>query len=72
MIPIKFVKEGESVKIIKLALSEEFAKRMREIGLVSGNKVTVIKNDGKCIIISIGESRFALDNSLAGKIMVRE
>lgn len=72
MLPINLVKEGEIVEIQKLALKEDFAKRMMELGLVAGNKITVVKNDGRCIIISIGESRFALDMTLARKIMIKE
>ncbi|SHH94471.1 ferrous iron transport protein A [Clostridium collagenovorans DSM 3089] len=70
LIPINFAKEGEVVTIDNILIRDNTGKKLREMGLASGNKIEVVKNDGSSVIIGIGESRLALDMGVARKIIV--
>lgn len=70
LMPISFAKEGEQVSVMNILIKDNTGKKLREMGLASGNVVEIIKNDGDSVIVGIGESRLALDLTLARKIMV--
>ncbi|WP_158534731.1 FeoA family protein [Romboutsia maritimum] len=70
VVPMNLVQEGSIVEVKSITKKSDLVKRLSELGIVSGNKVKVIKNDGRSLIVAIEESRFALDNMLAKNIMV--
>ena len=72
MIPMSLTKEGSSIQIEKMLINDSLGKRLMEIGISKGNIIDVIKNDTTGLIISISESRLALDKTLANKIFVKE
>ncbi|MFR5265477.1 FeoA family protein [Clostridium sp.] len=71
-IPMSLAMEGNDVKVKKIALKDEMSKRMRELGLMAGNSIKIVKNDGKSLIIAINDSRFGIDMNLARKIFIEE
>ena len=70
IIPMNLVQEGAIVEVKTITKKSDLIKRLSELGIVSGNKIKVIKNDGRSLIVIIEESRFVLDNMLARNIMV--
>lgn len=68
--PITFVGEGKKAKINNVLMSETMGKKLREMGLVSGCEIQVVKNDGASIILGLSGSRLALGMAVAQKIMV--
>ena len=72
MIPMSLTKEGSSIQIERMLISDSIGKRLMEIGISKGNIIDVIKNDTTGLIISISGSRLALDKTLANKIFVKE
>ncbi|BDU81683.1 ferrous iron transport protein A [Clostridium perfringens] len=72
MIPMSLTKEGSSIQIERMLISDSLGKRLMEIGISKGNIIDVIKNDTTGLIISISGSRLALDKTLANKIFVKE
>ena len=72
MIPMSLTKEGSSIQIERMLISDSLGKRLMEIGISKGNIIDVIKNDTTGLIIGISGSRLALDKTLANKIFVKE
>lgn len=72
MIPMSLTKEGSSIQIERMLISDSLGKRLMEIGISKGNIIDVIKNYTTGLIISISGSRLALDKTLANKIFVKE
>lgn len=70
IMPMSLATEGDDVKVKKLAFRDDMNKRMRELGIMSGNLIKIVKNDGKSLIIAINESRFGIDMDLARKIFI--
>jgi ferrous iron transport protein A len=46
--------------------------RVEDLGIRIGRTVEMLNNGGGPILLKVGESRLALDRSLAMKIMIRE
>ena len=68
--PLSFVDSGESVKIIEVQGGHGIKKRLSEIGLVPGTKITVIQNGGGPFIIEVRGSRIVLGRGIAHRVMV--
>lgn len=72
ILPMNMAVEGKEVEVKAVSLKDDTGKRLRELGIISGNKVKIVKNDGRNLIISIQESRFALDLDAAKQIMISD
>ncbi|MCR4945221.1 MAG: ferrous iron transport protein A [Clostridium sp.] len=72
ILPMNMATEGKEVEIKSVSLKGDNGKRLGELGILSGNKVKIVKNDGGNLIISIEESRFGLDLDAAKRIMINE
>ncbi|MBD7912968.1 MULTISPECIES: FeoA family protein [Clostridium] len=70
ILPMNLADEGKEVEVKSISMKDGLGKRLSELGLISGNKIRIIKNDGRSIIVAIDESRFAIDKSIAQKVMI--
>ncbi|NLL45765.1 MAG: ferrous iron transport protein A [Clostridiales bacterium] len=70
MMPLKLAKLGEINYIRKISGKDEVRQRLAELGLVVGEEVTVVSEICGNIIVSVKGSRIALDDGMAGRIMV--
>ena len=69
MYPLSTVKEGEEIEVCGFGCGCEQACRLRDLGCREGGKGKVISRQ-KNIIIQFGESRIAIDQHIAGNILV--
>lgn len=70
MLPLVMADAGETRTILKITGKDEIRRHLAELGLVVGEDVTVVCLLGGNMILSVKDSRIALDRSLAGRIMV--
>lgn len=70
MMPLTMVKSGEENTIKKVGGSEETRRFLENLGFVSGAAVTVISQINGNMIVNIKESRVAVNQEMARKIMV--
>lgn len=70
--PLSTIKAGESVKLTSIHSGKKLKKRLIDLGLVVGTVIQVIHSDGtgRMIIGVRHESRLALGQGMASKIMV--
>lgn len=61
---------GDSCKIQKIDAGMNATKRLYEMGLNTGSKIKVVKNDIGPVIVSIYGNKIALGRGLAKKIYV--
>lgn len=64
------VKTGERVRIKEIAGGRRARNRLMELGIIEGTAVDVFSNEGGPIIIAVGNSRFAIGQGIAQKILV--
>lgn len=70
MMPLNMAKTGETNYIKKITGRDEVRRHLAELGFVVGEKVTVVSEIGGNMILSIKDSRIALDKTMATRIMI--
>ena len=68
--PLGMATEGARVRIVALRGGAGLDKRMTEMGLNVGGELTVRQRQGGGLVVSRGETRFALGGGMAHKVMV--
>ena len=70
MLPLCFAQPNEAVVIRRVGGSPEVKKHLEDLGFVVGGTVTVISALGGNLIVRVKESRVAISDEMARKIMV--
>ena len=70
MMPLALANIGEENLIHKVGGSPEMKKHLEDLGFTAGGTVTVVASLGGNIIVKIKESRVAISEELARKIMI--
>ena len=68
--PISFATVGETVKIKKITGNDQIRLHLAELGFVVGEMITIVSKIDTNIIVKVKESRIAIDNSMATRILV--
>ena len=70
MMPLILSKAGEESVILRVGGSPEVRQHLNDLGFVAGTGVTVLNVIGGNLIVRVNESRVAISDELARKIMV--
>ena len=68
--PLTMAKVGDTLTIRKITGRDEVRQHLAELGFVVGEAVTVVNVLGGNLILQVKESRIALDQTLAMRILV--
>ena len=70
MIPLIFANKCEEQIIKKIGGSEEVKRHLENLGFNVGGTVTIINSLGGNVIVKVKESRIAINEDMARKIMI--
>ncbi len=70
MMPMSYADPGVEAVIRKIGGSPEVKKHLENLGFVAGGSVTVITSMNGNLIVKVKESRVAIDEEMARKIMI--
>lgn len=70
MMPLSYANPGESITIKKIGGSPEVKKHLENLGFVVGGDVSVISTLNGNVIVKVKETRVAISDEMARKIMV--
>ena len=70
MMPLSLVGAGEENTIKKIGGSPEVKKHLENLGFVAGGTATLISSMGGNVIVKVKESRVAISEEMARKIMI--
>ena len=70
MMPLSMINEGATGTVARVGGKEETRRFLENLGFVSGVSVTVISRLGGNMIVNVKDSRIAIGNDMANKIMV--
>jgi ferrous iron transport protein A len=70
MMPITMAKTGDTSIIRKITGKDDVRQHLAELGFVVGESVTVVSQIGGNMILSVKDSRVALDKTMTNRIMV--
>ena len=72
MMPLVYAKTGEPQIIRKIGGNPEVKKHLEDLGFTVGGEASVVSTLGENLIVKVKESRVALSDELARKIMVKQ
>ena len=70
MMPLTFANTGEEYVVRRIGGRPEIKKHLENLGFVVGSGVSVINTIGGNVIVKVKESRVAISQEMAQKIMV--
>ncbi len=70
MMPLCLANIGEENIIKKIGGSPEVKKHLENLGFVAGGTVTIINTLGGNVIVNVKETRVAISEEMARKIMI--
>ena len=70
MMPLSLANIGEENLILKVGGKPEVKKHLEDLGFVAGGTATLISSMGGNVIVKVKESRVAISEEMARKIMV--
>ena len=70
MMPLSLADAGQENVIIKVGGNPEVKKHLEDLGFVAGGTATLISSMGGNVIVKVKESRVAISEEMARKIMV--
>ena len=70
MMPLTMVRTGEAQVIRKIGGNEETKRFLENLGFVTGAVVTVVATISGNMIVNVKDSRIAVNQDMAKKIMV--
>ena len=70
MMPLTLLDPGEENTVKKIGGNGEMKKHLENLGFVVGSVVTIITSIGGNVIVNVKESRVAISEEMARKIMV--
>lgn len=68
---LSYLKTGQSAIITSIDKDCSCCKRLLELGLVKGTKVTMVKNNAGPVIINVSSTKLALGKCLSNNIIVQ-
>jgi Fe2+ transport system protein FeoA len=73
LMPLTFAQPGQSVRLVEVRAGNRLRKRLADLGLHNGMIIRVVSSnrDGALILAVTADSRLALGQGMAQKIMVR-
>ena len=70
MMPLTLAQAGEENMILKIGGNAETKRHLEDFGFVVGGTVTVVSALGGNVIVKVKESRVAISEEMARKIMI--
>lgn len=70
MMPLSLANIGEENLILKVGGNPEVRKHLEDLGFVAGGTATLISSLGGNVIVKVKDSRVAISEEMARKIMV--
>ena len=70
MMPLSLANIGEENLILKVSGNPEVKKHLEDLGFVARGTATLISSMGGNVIVKVKESRVAISEEMARKIMV--
>ncbi len=70
MMPLNMISSGSSAEIRRVSGNEDVRRYLGNLGFVQGAKVTVLREIGGSVIVSICDSRIAINKDMAAHILV--
>ena len=70
MMPLSMMNVGETKEVLRVKGKDETRQFLENLGFVEGSEVTVVSKISGNLIVHIKDSRIAIDQTMANRILV--
>lgn len=70
MMPLSIAEPGEELIIKKIGGSPDVKKHLEDLGFTVGSEIMLINKLGENVIVKVKDSRIAINDKMAAKIMI--
>ena len=70
--PLSIAPQGKKIYIQKIGGSRDTKRHLGSLGFIPGSELTIISTNSGNIIVNIHDTRIALNQSLANKIIISQ
>lgn len=70
MMPLSMLNAGETKKVIKINGRDDTRRFLENLGFAEGSEVSVVSEISGNLIVSVKDTRVALDKRIANRIIV--
>ena len=71
MMPLAMIQAGEQAKVVRVSGRPDMKKHLEDLGFVPDTTVSVIQSHSGNMIVKLRDSKLALTQEMARKIMVQ-
>ena len=68
--PLNLASTGEIYSVKRIGGKPEVRQHLEEMGFTEGTEINVISSVNGCVIVKVRESRVAINQQMASKIMI--
>lgn len=68
--PLNLAQVGEKNRIVRISGRDQTRRHLANLGLVEGQVITVVSKLADNMIVSVQDSRLALDREMTGRIWI--
>lgn len=68
--PLFIAPKNETLKVLRVSGDEKIKNHLASLGIVEEGTLTVLSAQASGVIVKVKESRLALDNDIASRILV--
>lgn len=70
MMPLSMLNAGEVKKVVKINGKDDTRRFLKNLGFVEGSEVSIVSEVAGNLIVSVKDTRVAIDRAMANRIIV--
>lgn len=70
MMPLSMLNAGEVKKVVKINGKDDTRRFLNNLGFVEGSEVSIVSEVAGNLIVSVKDTRVAIDRAMANRIIV--
>jgi ferrous iron transport protein A len=70
LLNLSLVAPGQQVRVMDVRADQKTSHRLHDLGIVRGATLSVVQDDGRSLLVAIGDTRLGLARSLAHRVRV--
>jgi Fe2+ transport system protein FeoA len=68
--PLSMASAGQTVRLVRIHAGRRLTRRLADMGLTPGVELTIIRDSGGPLLITVRDSRIALGRSMTHKLII--
>lgn len=70
LLTLSLVAPGQQVRVMDVRADQKTSHRLQDLGIVRGATLSVVQDDGRSLLVAIGDTRLGLARGLAHRVRV--